>query len=78
MSQTLRSGTLVVDMFDASTKKLVWRGTAEGALSTKPEENYPKVEKIIARLFKKFPPTPSTAPTGKPTDKPGTKPPSRP
>jgi hypothetical protein len=58
VSQTLRSGTLVVDLFDAATKKLIWRGTAEGALSTKPEENYPKVEKIIARLFKKFPPTP--------------------
>ena len=56
VSQSLRSGTLVVDMFDATTKKLIWRGTAEGALSTKPEENIPKVQKIIARLFKKFPP----------------------
>jgi len=67
VSQALRSGTLVVDMFDATTKKLVWRGTAEGALSTKPEENLPKVQKIIARLFKKFPPAP-----------PGAKPPAPP
>jgi hypothetical protein len=72
VSQTLRSGTLVVDMFDASTKKLIWRGTAEGALSTNPEENYPKVEKIIARLFKKFPPAP--APAAPATDKKGHKP----
>ncbi|HEV8199243.1 MAG TPA: DUF4136 domain-containing protein [Candidatus Polarisedimenticolia bacterium] len=70
VSQTLRSGTLVVDMFDASSKKLIWRGTAQGALSTKPEENYPKVEKIIARLFKKFPPAPAAATTTPPADKP--------
>ena len=76
VTQALRSGTLVVDLFDASTKKLIWRGTAEGALSTKPEENFPKVEKIIGRLFKKFPPAPSAATTkpapqsGKPADKP--------
>ncbi|HET8947634.1 MAG TPA: DUF4136 domain-containing protein [Candidatus Polarisedimenticolia bacterium] len=61
VSQTLRSGTLMIDMFDAGTKKLIWRGTAQGALSTKPEENYPKVEKIIGRLFKKFPPAPAAA-----------------
>jgi uncharacterized protein DUF4136 len=66
VSQTLRSGTLVIDMFDVATKKLIWRGTAQGALSTKPEENYPKVEKIIARLFKRFPPTPSGAPASNP------------
>jgi len=68
ISQHLRSGTLVVDMFDAATKKLIWRGTAEGALSTKSEENYPKVQKIITRLFKKFPPAPT--PPGTPTTKP--------
>lgn len=61
ISQALRSGSLVVDMFDAGSKKLIWRGTAEGALSTKPEENVPKVQKIIARLFKKFPPAPPGA-----------------
>jgi len=72
VSQTFRSGTLMIDMFDASTKKLIWRGTAQGALSTKPEENYPKVEKIIGRLFKKFPPSPAAPATTAtpPADKP--------
>ncbi|HEV8120956.1 MAG TPA: DUF4136 domain-containing protein [Candidatus Polarisedimenticolia bacterium] len=57
--QKLRVGTLVVDMFDASRKALIWRATAEGALSTKPEENLVKIEKVVTRMFKKFPPTPT-------------------
>src|SRR5262245_13052839 len=28
----IRSGTLIIDVFDAATKTLVWRGTAEGTL----------------------------------------------
>jgi Domain of unknown function (DUF4136) len=54
--QKLRVGTLVVDMFDASHKALIWRATVEGALSSKPEENLVKIDKAITRMFKKFPP----------------------
>jgi len=31
----VRSGTLVLDVFDAASKSLVWRGTAEGTLGPK-------------------------------------------
>ena len=49
-------GTLVVDVFDGSTKKLIWRGTATESLSAKPEKNDQKLEKNVEDLFKKFPP----------------------
>jgi hypothetical protein len=49
-------GTLTIDMFDASTKKLIWRGTATATLSSKPDKNDKKLEKGVADMFKKFPP----------------------
>ena len=49
-------GTLVVDLFDTPTKKLIWRGVASGALSEKPEKNERKLEKAVEEMFKHFPP----------------------
>ena len=49
-------GTLVVDMFDAKTKNLVFRGVAEDEISDKPEKNAKKLEKASEKLFKNFPP----------------------
>jgi len=51
-------GTLVVDLFDASSKKLIWRGTASKALSEKPEKNEKKLEDSVQDMFKHFPPQP--------------------
>ena len=51
-------GTLVVDMFDAKSKTLVFRGTADDEISDKPEKNQKKLEKASAKLFKNFPPKP--------------------
>jgi hypothetical protein len=50
-----REGTLVVDLFDAGTKQLIWRGTATDTLSDKPEKNAEKLRKAIEKMFKKFP-----------------------
>lgn len=49
-------GTLVVDIFDAKSKTLVFRGTAQDEMSDKPEKNQKKVEKATAKMFKDFPP----------------------
>ena len=49
-------GTLVVDIFDAKSKSLLFRGTASDELSDKPEKNVKKVEKASKKMFKKFPP----------------------
>ena len=49
-------GTLVVDIFDAKTKQLVFRGTAQDELSDKPEKNAKKLAKASDKMFKDFPP----------------------
>jgi hypothetical protein len=49
-------GTLVVDIFNANSKQLVFRGAASDEISDKPEKNVKKVEKAAAKMFKDFPP----------------------
>jgi hypothetical protein len=49
-------GTLMVDIFDSSTHKLIWRGVASNTLSGKPEKDEKKLEKAVEEMFKKFPP----------------------
>ena len=51
-------GTLVIDMFDASTKKQVWRGSASGTLSDKQEKVIKKLDDVVQKMFKNFPPEP--------------------
>ena len=54
---TFVEGTLIVDLFDASTKKLVWRGIATDTLSDTPAKNAEKIQKATKKMFeKKFPP----------------------
>jgi hypothetical protein len=55
---TVHVGTEVVDIFDAKTKKLIFRGTAQGEISDKPEKNEKKLEKAAEKMFKDFPPKP--------------------
>ena len=55
-----RVGNLNVDIFDAGTKYLLWRGTASRTLSSKPEKNSKKLEDSVAEMFKHFPPPPRT------------------
>jgi hypothetical protein len=56
MVSEYKVGTLVVDMFDAKSKNLVFRGTAEDELSDKAEKNAKKLEKASMKMFKDFPP----------------------
>lgn len=49
-------GTLVVDIWDARTKELVWRGTAIDTVSDNPQTNEKKLKKAMEKLFKKYPP----------------------
>ena len=49
-------GTLVVDIFDAKSKSLMFRGTATDELSDKPEKNAKKLAKVTDKMFKDFPP----------------------
>jgi hypothetical protein len=54
---TFTEGTLVLDMFDVSNKKLLWRGIATATISDKPEKNAKKIQKAAEKMFKNFPPT---------------------
>jgi hypothetical protein len=58
--ENYKEGTLVVDMFDPNTKKLLWRGTSSDTLSDKPEKNEKKLEKGVDKMFKDFPPKAKT------------------
>jgi hypothetical protein len=48
--------TLVVDIFNAKTKALLFRGTATDELSDKTEKNVKKLSKASDKMFKDFPP----------------------
>jgi len=49
-------GTLVVDIFDGTSKKLIWRGVDTKSLSDDPEKNTDKLSKAVTDIFQKFPP----------------------
>lgn len=49
-------GTLVVDLFDANTKKVIWRGSASDTLSDKSDKNIKNLDKGAQKMFDHFPP----------------------
>jgi hypothetical protein len=49
-------GTLVVDIFDAKTKALMFRSSATDELSDKADKNAKKLQKASDKMFKDFPP----------------------
>ena len=58
--RTYDVGTLVIDMFQVSTKQAIWRGTAEKTISDKPEKNSEAVRIGIENMFRYFPPATDT------------------
>ena len=48
-------GTLIVDLHEAKTKSLVWRGIAQNTLSSKGNKNQQMVGKAIQKMFKQWP-----------------------
>jgi Domain of unknown function (DUF4136) len=55
---TYKVGSLVIDLFDANTKNLVWRGSATDMLSDKSEKNIQNLDKGVRKMFQHFPPEP--------------------
>jgi hypothetical protein len=55
-TETYQVGSLVVDMFDTQTKKLIWRGSSSDALSSKADKNIKNLDKGVQKMFKHFPP----------------------
>ena len=52
-------GTLIVDLIDAKTDSLVWRGTAQKVLSETPSpgEREKTIDDAVEKMFKKYPPS---------------------
>ncbi len=50
-------GTLIVDIFDAKSKKGIWHGTAEGTVTADNLDNQKKLNEAIQKMFQAFPPS---------------------
>jgi hypothetical protein len=49
-------GTLVVDLFDAKSKQLIWRGSSSDTLSKDSAKNIKNLDKGVQKTFDHFPP----------------------
>jgi uncharacterized protein DUF4136 len=51
-------GTLILDVVDAASNKLVWRGTAQAELSSKSsvEKRQERLNEAVEKIFEDFPP----------------------
>jgi hypothetical protein len=49
-------GSLVVDIFDSHSKRLIWRGESTNTLSGNPEKNEKKLHDDVEDMFRHFPP----------------------
>jgi hypothetical protein len=57
-SSTIVTGQLVLDMYDAANKKMVWRGNVSETInpSGNPEKNQQNLNKAIGKLLANYPP----------------------
>ena len=57
-TQEIVTGTIVVDIMDANTQAIVWRGMASKELnaSAKPEKREKEINKAAEKVFKNYPP----------------------
>ncbi|UCF38889.1 MAG: DUF4136 domain-containing protein [Acidobacteriota bacterium] len=54
--RTYTQGTLVVDLYHADEKQLVWRGVVTATVNEDPRKLEKQINKGVAKLFKKYPP----------------------
>ena len=47
--------TMVVDLYDAKTQSLIWRGIAQNTLNNNGNKNQEMVEKAVQKMFKQWP-----------------------
>jgi hypothetical protein len=55
-TENYKVGTLVIDLFDAHTKNLIWRGSSSDTLSDKSDKNIKNLDKSVQKMFDHFPP----------------------
>jgi hypothetical protein len=47
--------TMIVDLYDAKTKSLIWRGIGQDTLNNNGNKNQEMVEKAVQKMFKQWP-----------------------
>ena len=59
-TQEILTGTLVVDVMEARSNAIVWRGIATGEIdaAAKPDKREKNISKTAEKLFKNYPPKP--------------------
>src|SRR5258707_10033204 len=55
-TETYKVGSLVVDLFDAKSKNLLWRGSSSDTLSNNADKNTKNLDKGVQKMFTHFPP----------------------
>jgi Domain of unknown function (DUF4136) len=60
----VHSGQLVLDMYDSTTKQLIWRGVVSDAIdaNAKPDKKQKHMDKAVEKLLKDYPPPPPKKP----------------
>ena len=48
-------GTMIVDLYDAKSQSLIWRGIAQNTLSNNGNKNSQMVSKAVQKMFKQWP-----------------------
>jgi hypothetical protein len=56
--ETYKVGTLVIDLFEAKTEKLIWRSSSSDTLSDNADKNTKNLDKGVNKMFQHFPPAP--------------------
>lgn len=56
--QTILVGSMLLDLYETSGKKLVWQGRVSGTLhpNDKPEKRLKNLDKALAKMMKNYPP----------------------
>jgi hypothetical protein len=53
-AHTYEQGTLIVDIWDAKDKKLIWRGTATAVVPEDPEKSAKLINKMLKKMIAKY------------------------
>jgi hypothetical protein len=54
--RTYEVGTLIVDLFDAERRKLIWQAVSTDTVSHKPDKRVRETGRQIEKMFREFPP----------------------
>jgi hypothetical protein len=52
---TYEEGTVIIDVIDPVTRRLMWRGQARAAVSTNPDDYIREIRKAVHEIVEKFP-----------------------